>query len=84
MLSINCNLDSDTFIPLRVVDTSLLLPGDEGASGHLTGYLRWLLHSPQPTGSIVTSQLREESGGGIELKHWSVLPYFFEWYPHVK
>ncbi len=40
-----------------------------------TGYLRWLLHSPQPQqqGEVLYSPLREEDGGGMELKHWSVI-----------
>ncbi|XP_064406980.1 alpha-glucosidase 2-like [Halichondria panicea] len=72
-------LVSNTFIPLRVMDRSLLWDSD-GDYMHwsgpnvFTGYLRWLLHSPQPQqqGEVLYSPLREEDGGGMELKHWWV------------
>ncbi len=71
---------TDMFIPLRVVDRSLLWDGRGdythwSGSNVFTGYMRWLLHSPLPQQQEVISPLREEHGGGMELKHWSVQIY---------
>lgn len=68
-------LISDSFIPLRVDQRSVLL-GDKRdywnatPPGPLIGHLLWLMHSPQPGGETVRSELREEKGGGMVVTHW--------------